>query len=591
MFINPDNGCRAQTLSTLRSPDESRDEMLLKFVQLASQALGIPGSFISVLDNEYQYVQVSHNFALDRSSRDDSLCRHAVDSDSAVVVPDTWLDARFVTHPLITGTPHIRFYAGVPLKNREGIVLGTLCVTDTAPHPFGDSQLTTLKGLAVLVMSFLEDWQPAGLTDPVTGLPNRQRLMHDLQIIATLGDHAPRRLVVIDCIDMPRAYDLIRAMGQGPVDDLILDISRQLPLRLRHEHGEMIYTIATGRFAVLTRMNSRLSAEWVAARLDDISAYLGEGLPVALTIHTGEVAFTPGALPGKEILRRAVSALHDAVSKGVASTRFSDATDARHTRDFTLMHELATAVREDNGLWIAYQPKISLHTGKPVGLEALIRWRHPLRGELSPDSFLPLAEQTGLLNELTAWVMDRTIARLTRLRNSSIQLPVAFNVSCHDFAREGFADVLEEKMINAGLPTALLGVECLENEQILANPAAISGLEMLKLRGFGIALDDFGTGYSNISYLRRMPLDVIKLDRSIICDIVVDKASYIVARSIISMLKELDYTVLAEGVEDAETATALADFGCDEAQGYYYARPMPETETDEWLADQLCGKG
>ena len=587
--LNGDNDRRAQALQALRNPDESRDDVLRKFVRLASQALGIPGSFISVLDDEHQFVQAAHNFALRQSSREDSLCRHAVDSDSAVVVPDTWLDARFVTHPLITGSPYIRFYAGAPLKNREGIVLGTLCVTDTEPHPFSAEQVTTLKLLAALVMSFLEAWHSAGFADPVTGLPNRQRLIRDLQFLAASGENTSRRLVLIDCIDMPRAYELARSMGMGPVESLLKDVATLLPLRLRPGPGEMLYTVATGRFAILTRDHSHLTAGWVAGRLEGISADLGEGIAVALATHTGEVTFTCGEIPPQEALRRAVSALHEAIGRGLPSMRFSQDADARHTQDFTLMHELACALREDCGLWLAYQPKICLHSGIPVGLEALLRWRHPQRGELSPAHFVPLAEQTELLSELTTWVTARVIKRLTRLRNSCTQLPVTINISSRDFAREGFADALETKMIRAKLPTSLLGIECLETERILESTAAMRGLEMLKLRGFGISLDDFGTGYSNISYLRRMPLDVIKLDRSLISEISSDTASRIIARSIIAMLKDLDYTVLAEGVENAETVTALTEYGCDQAQGFFYSRALPEAELDEWLAWKMRG--
>lgn len=576
-----------QALKALRSPDESRDDVLRRFVRLASQSLGIPGSFISVLDDEHQHVQAAHNFALTQSSREDSLCRHAVDGDTAVIVPDTWLDNRFATHPLITGAPYIRFYAGVPLKYQGGIVVGTLCVTDTAPHPFNAEQMVTLKLLAALVTSFLEAWHSASFTDPVTGLPNSQRLIRDLQFLATSEDLAPRRLVLIDCIDMSRAYELARSMGMGPVESLLKDVATLLPLRLRPASGDMLYTVATGRFALLTRDNNHLTADWVASKLAGISADLGEGIAVALATHTGEVTFTPDEISAQEALRRAVSALHEAIARGTSSMRFNQCADTRHTRDFTLIHELASALREDNGLWLAWQPKICLHSGKPVGLEALIRWRHPQRGELSPAQFVPLAEQTELLSALTVWVTDRVIERLSRLRNSGIQLPVTINISSDDFSRQDFADVLEMKMIKAKLPTSLLGIECLETERIIESPSAIKGLEMLKLRGFGISLDDFGTGYSNISYLRRMPLDIIKLDRTLISKISSDTASRIIARSIIGMLKELDYTVLAEGVENAETVTALAEYGCDQVQGFFYSRPLPEVELDKWLSWKL----
>lgn len=215
MSLSGGDDCRTRTLHALRSNDESRDDVLRQFVRLASQALGIPGSFISVLDDEMQHVKAAQNFTLTQSSRQDSLCRHAVDSDSTVVVPDTLLDTRFAEHPLIVGAPFIRFYAGVPLKSSTGLILGTLCVTDTAPHPFNADQVAMLKMLAALVMSFLEAWYSAGFADPVTGLPNRQRLIRDLQFLAASGDTTPRRLVLIDCIDMPRAYELARSMGMG----------------------------------------------------------------------------------------------------------------------------------------------------------------------------------------------------------------------------------------------------------------------------------------------------------------------------------------------------------------------------------------
>lgn len=590
MSLSDGDDCRTRTLHALRSNDESRDDVLRQFVRLASQALGIPGSFISVLDDEMQHVKAAQNFTLTQSSRQDSLCRHAVDSDSTVVVPDTLLDTRFAEHPLIVGAPFIRFYAGVPLKSSTGLILGTLCVTDTAPHPFNADQVAMLKMLAALVMSFLEAWYSAGFADSVTGLPNRQRLIRDLQFLAASGDTTPRRLVLIDCIDMPRAYELARSMGMGPVESLLKDVATLLPLRLRPAPGEMLYTVATGRFALLTRQESRLTASWVANKLAGISADLGDGLSVALMTHTGEASFNTGEMPAQEILRRAVSALHEAITRDVASMPFSEATDTRHTQDFTLMHDLAIAIRQDKGLWLAYQPKICLHSGKPIGLEALIRWQHPQRGELSPAQFLPFAVQTELLSELTTWVTEHAIARLSRLRNSYIQLPITINVSSSDFSRDGFADELEEQMIRAKLPVSLLGIECLETERILESATAMRGLEMLKLRGFGISLDDFGTGYSNISYLRRIPLDVIKLDRSLISEISSDTASRVIARSIIAMLKDLDYMVLAEGVENAETDTALTEFGCDQAQGFFYSRPLPEAALDEWLGWRLRSK-
>ena len=346
--VDPESRTRA--LEAFREPDESRDGVLEKFVRLASQALGIPGCFISIVDDEFQYIRAARNFSLRHSTREDSLCRYVIDNETPMVVSDTLLDARFVKHKFVVGEPYIRFYAGVPLKSRNGHILGTLCVTDGEPHLLSAEQLTALTLLAALVISFLEAWHSAGFTDPVTGLPNRQRLIRDLQYLATGGDNLPRRLVLIDCIDMPRAYELARSMGMGPVEGLLKDVATLLPLRLRLGPGDLLYTVATGRFALLVSESSGLSAARVADRMEGISADLGEGLSVTLTTFTGEVNFTAVALPAQEILRRGLSALHEAIGSGVPTRTFSAAEDVRRTRDFTLMHELASALQRDEGL-------------------------------------------------------------------------------------------------------------------------------------------------------------------------------------------------------------------------------------------------
>ena len=577
----------SMTLQALRTPDICRDDVLSKFTNLVSKTLGVPSSFISVLDDEFQYIKAAHNFSVGETLRSDSLCQYVVEGDNPLVVPDTHLDDCFATNPFVIGEPFVRFYAGVPLKSREGLVVGTLCVVDGKPHAFSAEKLATMTLLSQLVISFLEAWHSVGFTDLVTGLPNRQQLVRDLQSLHTAGDSTLHRLVLIDCIDMPRAYELARSLGMAPVEGLLKDMATLLPLRLRPGKDELLYTVATGRFALLTKQDSPLCAEWVAQRMEGVRAEIGEGLSVDLATHTGETLFSATEVSAQEALRRAVSALHEAICRGIPCMSFSEKNDERRTDDFTLVNDLATAVRHNHGLYLVFQPKICLSSGLPIGLEALIRWRHPTRGELSPAVFIPLAEQTTLLQEITEWVIDRTIERLKRLNGQGIQLPITVNVSVRDFSQENFADKLESKMLKARLPTKLLGIECLETERIIESSAAINGLEMLKLRGFGISLDDFGTGYSNISYLRKMPLDVIKLDRSIVGGLATDTASRIITRSIIAMLKELDYVVLAEGVENIETLEALKEFGCDQAQGFFHSRPLPEGELDKWLRWKL----
>lgn len=583
---NEQNGSDIKRLSTIKallSPDEARDKVLERFVNLASQVLGISGSFISIIDDHNQYIKASRNFDLKQSTRDESLCRHVIDGEGHLVVYDTLLDERFVTHPFVKGDPHIRFYAGVSLQNLDGATLGTLCVTDTQPHPFTDEKLATLRSLATLVTSFLDVWNNAGFADVITHLPNRPRLIRDIQQLTLVAPQSRFRLILIDCLDIIRAYELSRAVGIAPMEKLLRQMAQDLAHRLNLPENETLYTFAPGRFAIVQPYLGRYTAHNMIDLFKGMKADLAENITLDLDVFTGETEFVPGQMNANETVRQAVSALHEAIDENISAMCFEESYDSRRTDDFMIMNDLAQALNKDEELYLAWQPKVCLKTGKTVGLEALIRWNHPERGELFPSEFIPLAGKTNLISDLTNWVIDHTIEQLARWDREYDLIPVSINVSERDFAQPDFADRLVAKLAAAKLPNSILGIECLENELITKTNVAISGLEALKSHGFVISLDDFGTGYSNISYLQDIPLDVIKIDRSLISRMGEDDASKIIVRCIIQMLKELNYTVLAEGVETEATLTLLKTYGCDQIQGYFFSKPLPASDIEHWL--------
>ena len=583
---NEQNGSDIKRLSAIKallSPDEARDKVLERFVNLASQVLGISGSFISIIDDHNQYIKASRNFDLKQSTRDESLCRHVIDGEGHLVVYDTLLDERFVTHPFVKGDPHIRFYAGVSLQNPDGAPLGTLCVTDTQPHPFTDEKLATLRSLATLVTSFLDVWNNAGFADVITHLPNRPRLIRDIQQLTLVAPQSRFRLILIDCLDIIRAYELSRAVGIAPMEKLLRQMAQDVTHRLNLPANETLYTFAPGRFAIVQPYQGRYTAHNMIDLFKGMKADLAENITLDLDVFTGETEFVPGQMDANETVRQAVSALHEAIDENISAMCFEESYDSRRTDDFMIMNDLAQALNKDEELYLAWQPKVCLKTGKTVGLEALIRWNHPERGELFPSEFIPLAGKTNLISDLTNWVIDHTIEQLARWDREYELIPVSINVSERDFAQPDFADRLVAKLAAAKLPNSILGIECLENELITKTNVAISGLEALKSHGFVISLDDFGTGYSNISYLQDIPLDVIKIDRSLISRMGEDDASKIIVRCIIQMLKELNYTVLAEGVETEATLTLLKTYGCDQIQGYFFSKPLPASDIEHWL--------
>nr|WP_256497376.1 EAL domain-containing protein [Pantoea sp. B550] len=571
------------TIKALLSPDETRDKVLERFVNLASQVLGISGSFISIIDDNNQYIRASRNFDLKQSTRDESLCRHVVDGEGHLVVVDTLLDERFVTHPFVKGDPHIRFYAGVSLQNLDGAVLGTLCVTDTQPHPFTDEKLATLRSLATLVTSFLDAWNNAGFADVITHLPNRPRLIRDIQQLTLVAPQSRFRLILIDCLDIIRAYELSRAVGIAPMEKLLRQMAQDVAHRLNLPENETLYTFAPGRFALVQPYSGRYSAHNISDLFKGMRADLAENITLDLDVFTGETEFVPGQMDANETVRQAVSALHEAIDENISAMSFDESYDSRRTEDFLIMNDLAQALNKNEELYLAWQPKVCLKTGKTVGLEALIRWNHPERGELFPSEFIPLAGKTNLISDLTNWVIDHAVEQLARWNREYDLIPVSINVSERDFARPDFADQLVAKLAAAQLPNSIMGIECLENELITKSDVAIKGLEALKSHGFMVSLDDFGTGYSNISYLQDIPLDVIKIDRSLISRMGEDDASKIIVRCIIQMLKELNYTVLAEGVEAEATLGLLKTYGCDQIQGYFFSKPLPASDIEHWL--------
>ncbi|MDU3158374.1 MAG: EAL domain-containing protein, partial [Hafnia alvei] len=509
-------------------------------------------------------------------SLSEAFCVQTLKNSKTFICHDTHQHPTFRDYHAVKEAPFIRFYAGCPLKTQDGVPVGTLCILDTQPRELSDEQLYLFEKIAGLISDFLASWHSVGYLDIVTLLPNRQRLLKDIEISA----EGVFRLVIIDCIDMPLAYEMARSLGMAAVENLLRNMATELQARL--PLTGLLYAVAVGRFAFFTHKQKALTLEDISQSLKGIQARITPEVPLDLDIHMGDSGLCDKSLTSNEILRRAVSALHEGISQGRRFTVYDDALDTRKKTDFILLTEVRQALHENQGLYLVYQPKISLVTGRVTGAEALLRWQHPKNGEVLPGVFVPLVEKTSLMRELTAWVIDHTIAQLSDWQSRGLSLTVSINLAASDFSRPDFADELEQKILDAHLDPAQLGVECLETEKMLESPAALIGLAMLKLRGFKISLDDFGSGYSNINYLRQIPMDTIKLDRSIVSKVAHDKSSRIIIRNVITLLKQLDYIVLAEGVEEASTVDILRTLGCDEVQGYFFAKPMTPDAFETW---------
>ncbi|MGK9171721.1 sensor domain-containing phosphodiesterase [Yokenella regensburgei] len=577
---------RLAALELLRKEDKTRDAALTEYACLACEVMGVEGCFITVFDDDYQYIKYVKNVPLEhfKVPIEKTMCQYSRDSGQTIVCPDTRLDNRFSHQPLVKNGD-IMFYASAPMMTKEGMVLGTLCVSSASIFSPSAQQIESFNRIAELSAIYLEARYAIGRVDTLTGLPNRQFLIREMEQKTLNKDRNTYGLVIFDCIDMPRAYELTRYLGLPAVDNMLRSFIPLLRLRLRLKESVPLYSFAPARFAVLVDIEQALALVKRAETLPGTQAQMAQDIDITLTIHTGYVKFSPQDDDAHEIVRQAISALHESIRQNIPVLQFNPILDHKRNKDFKLLYDLSEAIKSKSQLYLVYQPKVSLRSGKTEGVEALLRWRHPQLGNIPPTTIVALAEKTSLMPEITQWVIKAVILQLKTWRAAGIKLPISINVTVSDFSRKGFADELENSVLRAGLSPADVRIECLETEKVLESELALEELDRLKLLGFQILLDDFGAGYSNISYLRRIPIDVIKLDRSLISQITTDTGSRIIARNVIMMLKELHYVVLAEGVEDQETAHMLNEYGCDEAQGYYFSKPLPPGDIPGWLAE------
>jgi diguanylate cyclase len=246
------------------------------------------------------------------------------------------------------------------------------------------------------------------------------------------------------------------------------------------------------------------------------------------------------------------------------------------------MGELRQGI-ESNELVVHYQPKVRVHDGEINSVEALVRWQHPRHGLLYPDAFLPLAEQTDLIERLTGWVLTRALGDLRVLSQTVPDITMAVNISARNLERPGFAQRVAQTLARVGAQSNRLVIELTETA-LLTDPAgAAAALREVSSLGVAVSIDAFGQGQTSLGYLSTLPIDELKIDRSFISDMLTDRGHGAIVRSIIELGHNLELRVVSEGVETGDVLEALRSSGCDVAQGYFFARPMPAPELLEWL--------
>jgi EAL domain-containing protein (putative c-di-GMP-specific phosphodiesterase class I) len=282
------------------------------------------------------------------------------------------------------------------------------------------------------------------------------------------------------------------------------------------------------------------------------------------------------------LVQRADVAMYEAKRTQTGIVTYSAERDPYSADRLGLLAELRRAIAQDE-LVLHFQPKVAVTGGAVTGVEALVRWQHPQRGLLGPGEFVPLAERTGTVAELTRWVLDAALRQARAWMDAGRELPVAVNLAAANVVDVALPDAIAALLAEHGVPGRLLECEISEHT-VMADPLrAMEVLGRLRAMGLRLSLDDFGTGHSSLAYLKRLPLDEVKIDRSFVAGMIADENDAVIVRSTIDLARNLGLDVVAEGVEDAATLGALGALRCDVAQGFHLSRPLPAAALDAWL--------
>lgn len=420
--------------------------------------------------------------------------------------------------------------------------------------------------------------------DSLTGLANRALLADRLNYAIALSERGEGPLAVI-VIDLDRFKNVNDSFGHDQGDELLQIVAARLQSIARET--DTVARLGGDEFVIILQ-NSGQAEDVAAIAVHIIDAIampivLG-GLSLRVGASIGIAVFPGDGQNASSLLKNADTAMYAVKADGKGSYRFFNAhmTD-RAQQHLRLEMDLRRAI-EQGELELHYQPKICLPFEVPCGAEALVRWRHPERGLISPMEFIPLAEETGLIEPLGRWVLEESCRQLSKWRTSGTGMPLlAVNVSAIQLRQGTLAELVGGLLAQYGLPGDVLEIELTESA-VMSDPIhAIESMHALRKLGVKTAIDDFGTGYSSLSYLKRLPIDSLKIDKSFVMEADSSEDGAVICSSIIGLGKSLRLDVIAEGIETAAQLSYLKQQGCTLGQGYYFSRPLPLADLHQWL--------
>ncbi|TFB98644.1 bifunctional diguanylate cyclase/phosphodiesterase [Cryobacterium sp. HLT2-28] len=422
-------------------------------------------------------------------------------------------------------------------------------------------------------------------TDDLTGLPNRRAISADVPVRLSAD---LRRKSALMLLDLDKFKEVNDSLGHDVGDRLLIQVAARLSGQLRPT--DLLARVGGDEFVIHLDSSGPDQAEAVALNLRAVLAqpFTLEGITVQASASIGIAIYPEQGEDLTVLMRKADMAMYKAKTTRSGHHIYRNDDDSHGEARLRTLEELRRALREDQ-LILHYQPKIDLHTGDVCGVEALVRWNHPTRGQLQPDNFIPLVEEGGLMHTMTQIVLEKALDQTAIWHAQGQLLTMAVNISASSLIDTALPERISSMVAARGLSPSVLVLEITEDFLMTDRDRARAILTRLRATGVRIAVDDFGTGYSSLAYLRDLPIDELKLDKSFVMPMAGNPRATALVVSTIDLAHSLGLRMVAEGVENSAAYTDLAVFGCDAAQGFFMSRPVPAAQLDEWFASRQEG--
>jgi EAL domain-containing protein (putative c-di-GMP-specific phosphodiesterase class I)/GGDEF domain-containing protein len=581
---------RLDVLHKLNLLDTPPNAAFDRITRMASRLFNLPLAAVSLTDVNRQWFKSRVGIVEESIPRLKAPCARIAESASLLVVSDLQADSFYADSPLVGAG--VRFYAGAPLITNDGYCLGSMCVLGTEPREVTEAECAALRDMADMVMAQIELQHALGRVDAASGLPNRTQFVDDFNDMAQDRPSGERRVAgLLNLASPEQLSSALRAMGSSYLDEIVGEAARMLADSIGD--GITVYHVTPTEFVFVTPPGSDIDAfcaemeAWLERRAASVTSRF------VTTARIGVAPFTLGVNGAAELLRNLHSAAQHAFDQDRGVSVFSEEQDALYRRSFWLINEFGAALdgagtgrlgTADCQLRLVFQPKVDLVSGACIGAEALLRWRHPELGEVSPGEFIPIIERTSMVRAATEWVLDSAMRQLAAWRAEGLELELAVNVSAVNLLEPDFCERIVASLGEHGVPASSLALEITESA-LMKNPkVAQATLVALAAAGVHLAIDDFGTGYSSLAYLQSLPAQVVKIDQSFVRGIENDERKRSLVSAMIKLSHDLGHRVVAEGVETPDVVDVLRDVDCDEAQGYWYAKPLAPDVFARWFA-------